>query len=167
MTPPASPARPPSLIWPLQPLWGTHLTRQLARRCGLPHAEHDLYWGQPLKRLLSWVFAKRSGVWATGRPRDERTDVAPVLENALPVASGPWLSATKPSTSNRAPRRPTGCITCWTPSAWAMKDPERFNACVHQVLCLGDEGTRAHITAFKGIQRLQQGPQQTPRFQPH
>lgn len=150
-----------------------------------------LYREQPQDRLLSLVFAKRSGVWGPGKLREDLSDVAPVMENALPVKwmleretlcaqrlNAAWKRlkslgqkpvAVSYESIYRQPRAAAAATLRQMLTQLDMADdtpPEAFEDFVAQVLGHGDQDTRTHYSAFRGIKRLAEGLKGVPRFLP-
>lgn len=148
-----------------------------------------LYREQPRDRLLSLVFAKRSGVWAPGKARKELGDVAPIVSNALPVnwmieretlcaerLNAAWallkrlgqqpvalsFESVYQATPEAATQRLQTLLTELQRSGGAEADA-RF---AQEVLGRGDQGTREHYSEFRGIARLEAALKTVARFQP-
>lgn len=149
-----------------------------------------LYREQPRDRLLSLTFAKRSGVWAPGKAREDLDDVAPVLADALPVN---WLIERETLCAQRLNAawvllqelgaRPVAMSfesVYKVPKAQgearltemlaelglARRDDAALQRFLGQVLASGDQGTRALYDDFRGVARLERALETVERFRP-
>jgi hypothetical protein len=150
-----------------------------------------LYREQPRDRLLSLTFAKRTGVWAPGKAREELDDVTPVLEDALPVN---WLIERETLCAQRLNAawgllRELGAqpVALSFESVYKVPQPQaearlslllaelglarRGDAAATQrfladVLARGDQGTSKLYDDFRGVQRLERALETVERFRP-